>query len=151
MYASGRVGESGIVHVLDRVESHIASLKRHADEESITHIQAAASDITVPLPIDDSCVDVCLMATVLHLPGVIQKVEAVCAEIRRVLKPDGRLAIIECHKKALPFGPPEHIRLSEEEVIEVMTRYGFRFLSETDLGYNYLIQFVVDEGNPSQD
>jgi len=146
MYASGHVGESGIVHALDRVGSHIASLNKRADEEGITNIQAAASDITGPLPVDDSCVDVCLMATVLHIPGVMERAEAVCAEIRRVLKPDGRFAVIECHKKALHFGPPEHIRLSEEEVREVMAQYAFRVLSETDLGYNYLIQFVKKDG-----
>lgn len=64
-------------------------------------------------------------------------------EMRRVLKPGGRLAVIDCHKQSLPFGPPVHIRLSSEEVKEMMERCDFRFSSEVDLGYNYMVQFTA--------
>jgi ubiquinone/menaquinone biosynthesis C-methylase UbiE len=141
--ASEIVGEKGVVYALDRVESHIADLEKRAADAGVTNITAIAADITGPLPIDDSCVDVCLLATVLHIPDVTRRAEEVCAEIRRVLKPDGRLAVIECHKQARPFGPPEHMRLFPAEVKGLMARYGLEALGEVDLGYNYLIRFGV--------
>jgi tRNA-Thr(GGU) m(6)t(6)A37 methyltransferase TsaA len=143
MCAAGYVGNTGTVYALDRVQSHIDSLKQRAGEEGISHIQSAAVDITAPLPIDDACVDVCLLSTVLHIPDVTRRVKELCGEIRRVLKPGGRLAVIECHKRALPFGPPEHIRMFPAEVKELMNQCGFRVSGEVDLGFNYLIQFTV--------
>jgi|GEM_PF-333286 len=143
MYAAGCVGEMGTVYALDRVDFHITSLKRRIGAEGASHVQAAVVDITDRLPVDDACVDVCLLATVLHIPDVARRAKALCGEIRRVLKPGGRLAVIECHKKARPYGPPEHIRMFPAEVKELMSQYGFRVLSEVDLGFNYLIQFTA--------
>ncbi|MBN1881729.1 MAG: methyltransferase domain-containing protein [Deltaproteobacteria bacterium] len=144
LHAAGLIGEEGVVYALDRSESHITGLKSRADEESIENITAAAADITGQLPIDDAYVDVCLLATVLHIPDITRRAKDLCTEIRRVLKPDGRLAVIECHKKALPFGPPEHIRLFPAEVKGLITQCGFTVVSEVDLGYNYMIQFGVE-------
>lgn len=144
MHASRFVGESGAVCALDRLESNIAELTQTAIEEGLGNITATVSDITGPLPIDDECVDVCLLATVLHIPDVTRSAEKLCDEIRRVLKPDGRLVVIDCHKKDLRFGPPEHMRLSAGEAIDLMEKCGFKFLRRADLGYNYMIQFTVE-------
>ena len=140
--ASGLVGESGTIYAVDRSESNIAELTQRAREEGLGNIRAMVSDITRSLPVDDASVDVCLVATVLHIPYVTTRAEELCVEIHRVLKTAGRVAIIDCHKESLPFGPPVHVRLSSEEVRNLMERYGFGFLSEVDLGYNYLIQFT---------
>jgi ubiquinone/menaquinone biosynthesis C-methylase UbiE len=142
IYASRFVGESGTVYALDRLESNVSELMQTAMEEGLGNITAAASDITGPFPIDDACVDVSLLATVLHIPDVTRSAEGLCSEIRRVLKPDGRMVVIDCHKKDLRFGPPEHMRLSAEEATELMEKCGFKFLRQADLGYNYLIQFT---------
>ena len=144
IHASNLVGMSGAVYALDRSESLIAGLKRRARKEDIINITAIVADITKPLPIGDGCVDVCLVATVLHIPTVAREAKALCAEIRRVLKPHGRFAIIECHKKDLSFGPPEHMRLSPQEVEGSITHYGFEKVGLVDLGYNYLIRFAVN-------
>jgi len=37
-------------------------------------------------------------------------------EVKRLLKPKGKLAIIEIKKEETPFGPPLEIRLSPEEL-----------------------------------
>jgi ubiquinone/menaquinone biosynthesis C-methylase UbiE len=144
IHASRLVGKSGLVYSLDRSELSISELIQRAGEDGITNITAMVADLTEPLPIKETGVDVCLVATVLHIPDVTSKAGALCDEIRRVLKPDGRLVIIDCHKDDLSFGPPKHMRLSPEEVKELVGRYGFVVLSEVDLGYNYMIQFAVE-------
>lgn len=141
IHAARIVGPSGMVHGVDRSESLVADLRWRAAAEGISNIVATATDATMSLPIEEGCVDVCLVATMLHIPDVARKANELCAEIRRVLKPDGRLAVIECHKQAMPFGPPQHIRLSPEETKGLIGRSGFRKIGIVDLGYNYLITF----------
>lgn len=143
LHAAGQVGESGVVYALDKSESLIANLKRIVDTEDITNITAMTTDIIAPLPIRESCIDVCLFATVLHIPEVAKHAQAIFFEIRRILKPDGRLSIIECHKKDLSFGPPEYMRLSPEEVKDLTEECDFKMLHKVDLGFNYLIQFAI--------
>ncbi|MGB8274799.1 MAG: methyltransferase domain-containing protein, partial [Alphaproteobacteria bacterium] len=110
LHASKLVGPSGVVYALDKSEPLIAHVKQRASAEGITNITAIVADATELLPIREGCVDVCLAATVLHIPDVAKRAKALCTEIRRILKTDGRLAIIECHKKDMSFGPPKHMR-----------------------------------------
>ena len=101
------------------------------------------ADITDPLPIEDCSIDACLLATVLHIPDVSKGRKRLFNEIRRVLKPNGRLAVLECKKEDMPFGPPLHMRLSQEELETFVPEYGFVKIDSVDLGYNYLIQFAL--------
>jgi ubiquinone/menaquinone biosynthesis C-methylase UbiE len=142
--ASKIVGLSGVIYALDRSEMLIADLKRRVSEKGITNIIAMVADITGPLPVKEGCVDVCLVATVFHIPDITQSANVLGDGIRRVLKPDGRLAIIECHKENLSFGPPQHMRLSPEEVEALLSPCNFRKERVIDLGYNYMIQFSVE-------
>jgi ubiquinone/menaquinone biosynthesis C-methylase UbiE len=141
------VGDSGTVHGLDRSEEAIERLTKQAKSQGLGNIKPVVSDITRPLPIDYACIDMCLMATVLHVPDVVRSEDGLLEEIRRVLKPCGRVAIIECKKEDMPIGPPLSIRLSPQEVEALMTPHGFERTSEVDLGYNYMVQFKVARGS----
>jgi len=143
IYAAKIVGDEGAVYAIDRWEEMISSLLQEADSQELKNIIGVISDITAPLPLRDHCVDVCFISTVLHTLDINRAMKPLLDEVRRVLKPTGRLAIIECKKQDQPFGPPKHMRLSPEEIEEVITRYGFEKIGFTDLGYNYLIQFEL--------
>jgi ubiquinone/menaquinone biosynthesis C-methylase UbiE len=61
-------------------------------------------------------------------------------EIVRVVKPAGRLAVMEFKKIDGPPGPPKHIRLTPEDVADMIDPYGFQKERTVDVGpYNYLI------------
>jgi len=63
----------------------------------------------------------------------------VCREVARILKPEGKLAIIEFKKIEGPPGPPLHIRLSQEEVDDFLSPFGFQLEKTEDIGpYHYL-------------
>ena len=141
--ASRIVGNSGFVYALDKWQYLVDSLRKEADSKGLKNIKAVVSDITGPLPIKDGCVDVCLMATVLHIPAVARRMRAVFSEVRRVLKTSGRLVIIECKKEDMPFGPPKNMRVSPEELENAISECGFEKVSLVDLGYNYMIQFCI--------
>ncbi len=140
--ASQIVGSTGTVYAVDLWREGIEQLKARAVEENALNIKAFVSDAGRHIPLDDQVVDVCLMATVLHdfVEDHISK--EVLHELVRVMKPDGMLAIVEFKKLDGPPGPPVHIRLSPEEVGQMLVPYGFSEVRRVDVGpYNYLILF----------
>ena len=143
--ASEIVGEKGRVYGVDLWEEGIKLLKAAADEKSAGNIDALVSDAGKQIPVDDHSIDVCLMATVLH-DFVEDKIDQeVLHEIVRVVKPNGILAIMEFMKIDGPPGPPRHIRLSPEQVDDMLTPFGFMQEGIVDVGpYNYLMLFKKD-------
>lgn len=139
--ASKIIGNSGIVYALDKWQDLIDNLAEKASLEGIKNIRGMVSDITRPLPLEKSCIDVYFLSTVLHSLDLVKDSNMIFSEIHRVLKPDGRLAIIECKKEEMSFGPPLHMRLSPEELENLIEKYGFEKINLVDLGYNYMIQF----------
>jgi ubiquinone/menaquinone biosynthesis C-methylase UbiE len=141
--ASAIVGDSGTVYALDRWKELIDKLKEKADSQGLRNIRAMVSDITCSLPVKDSSIDVCFIATVLHGFDFARDGEALFSEIRRVLKPGGRVAVVEFKKEEMDFGPPVDIRLSPKDVEDLLTPYGFQKRSVTDLGCSYMIQLSL--------
>lgn len=99
-------------------------------------------DVSKRLPLEDDCVDVCLMATVLHDLIKDKTDHAALKEIKRVLKPRGSLAVIEFKKIDGPPGPPVRIRLSPQDLEKHLLPYSFRIKKTMDIGqFNYLSVF----------
>ena len=140
--ASKIVGEKGRVYGVDLWAEGIELLNSAAEEKKVRNITAFVSDAGKRLPVADHCIDVCLMATVLH-DFVEDKIDQEALhEAARVLKPDGILAIMEFKNIDGPPGPPRHIRLAPEQVDDMLTPYGFTREHFTAVGpYNYLMRF----------
>jgi ubiquinone/menaquinone biosynthesis C-methylase UbiE len=83
------------------------------------------------------------MATVIHDLVEAGTATGALAEVARVLKPGGRLAIVEFEKIDGPPGPPRPIRLDAVEVAALVKPYGFHCQQTVPLGpYNYLMTLV---------
>ena len=143
LQASKLVGDSGLVFALDKQQESMEQLKEKTAAQGCSYIHAMEANILAPLPLTNACVDVCFLCTVLHVPQVQKAGADLFKEVRRVLKPGGRLAIIECKKEDQQFGPPIHMRLSPEEIDEALDEHGFLRISLADLGLNYMVQYAV--------
>lgn len=140
--ASEIIGPSGTIYAVDLWQEGIEQLKANALAENVLNIEAFVSDAGQHIPVDDQVVDVCLLATVLHDFAEDQIAKEVLQEVVRVLKPGGRLAIMEFKKIDGPPGPPRHIRLAPSAVEDLLAPYGFSKDRLTDIGpYNYLMMF----------
>jgi ubiquinone/menaquinone biosynthesis C-methylase UbiE len=75
------------------------------------------------IPLDDGLVDLALMVNVLHeLDG-----DGTLREVRRILKPGGKLAVADWAKRPMLEGPPYGHRISEDGAVERVTAAGLEF------------------------
>jgi len=139
--AAKEVGKSGIVYAADVRKELLDSLAERALAAGLTSIRVVSADMRDPLPFRDAEIDVCFISTVLHVPDVWNVRNTIFPEVRRIIKPGGRLIIIECKKEEMPFGPPLSMRLSPDELEGCISAYGFAKTDIVDLGYNYMIKF----------
>jgi ubiquinone/menaquinone biosynthesis C-methylase UbiE len=142
--AARRTGPLGQVTAVDQWPPTVDALRMAAKAAGLSQIQCLTADITKPpLPVRQNSMDLCMAFTVLHIFGTENSRKSLFLEAARVLKPKGRLAVMECKKEEMPFGPPIHMRLSPKEVEAVAVGCGFRKTGYTDLGFNYLVMFSL--------
>jgi ubiquinone/menaquinone biosynthesis C-methylase UbiE len=103
-------------------------------------------DASEQIPVPKGEVDVVFLGVVLH-DMVEAGIDAVVlAEITRVLKIDGILALLEWKKDApLEPGPPREIRLEPKQLKAILLPYGFKLQKLKDWNdYHYLITFIYE-------
>jgi ubiquinone/menaquinone biosynthesis C-methylase UbiE len=106
------VGKTGKIYALDPDKQLIAKLKK---EVEMTNIEAFVGDITKATRLKAASIDLVYLSTVVHIFSESQ-IEEFVTEIRRILKPNARLAIVNIKKEDTPFGPPIEMRSSPEEL-----------------------------------
>ena len=141
LHSSRHVGKEGRVYSLDLRQEALYQLSERIIDEKINNIDVRTCDMTAALPLENSTIDTCLIATVLHIYKLEDVKEKIFNEIHRVLKIGGSLAIVECKKEEFSFGPPKHRRHSYEDLKKAIEPFGFKEKSYLDLGCNYMVKF----------
>ena len=113
---SKEVAPSGKVYALDSNTHFIETLKK---EVKGTNIATIEGDITTPTTLDASSIDLIYLSTVFHVFSEHQR-QGFLQEIKRLLKPNAYLAIVEIEKKETPFGPPLNSRYSPEDLKKIV-------------------------------
>ena len=140
--ASKIVSNKGKVYALDSYEKSIVALKQQIHRESIGNIEAIVADVTKKMPLPDATTDVCLMANVVHGFLANGEVPSVMAETARVMKAGSTLAVVEFQKIAGPPGPPISIRMTPEELEDLISGYGFKKNKVAEVGpFHYAAMF----------
>lgn len=125
------VGINGKVYAIDIAPDAIKQLKSEIEN---TNTEAIRADITKGLQIKDSSFDLIYLSTVFHLFKEKQIIRF-NIEIARLLKPNGRLAILNIDKKEIPFGPPYHMKVSVEELKQVIKLIPISYIKPGDHFY----------------
>jgi ubiquinone/menaquinone biosynthesis C-methylase UbiE len=127
------VGDSGRVYALDQDVARIAALR---EETKGTNIVALVGDITTRTSVPASTLDLMYLSSVFHIfsPDQIKGFEE---EVKRLLVPFGKLAIVEIVKRATSFGPTLDMRFSPEDV-----RHALRLapLGAVEVGEYFYVQ-----------
>lgn len=116
---------SGTVYALDIEPEMTAVVQRKCREAGVQNVEVMLRDfVAIGTGLADNSVDAALLFNILHHDEPI----ALMKEAHRVLKPDGKLAIIHWnHDPATPRGPAMDIRPQPEQCIEWGRAAGFRF------------------------
>lgn len=138
---AGRIGENGVVYAVDLWREGVELLNQEIEKQSIKNITTILADVSSTLPLEESSIDSCLMATIIHdLQKDAQR--SSIEEVARLLKPGGTLSIIEFKKIDKGPGPPLAIRMAEEEIESLVTSFGFTRVQWSEVGeFNYLLQY----------
>jgi ubiquinone/menaquinone biosynthesis C-methylase UbiE len=137
------VGAQGEVYAFDASEERLAPLQEAIAEQNLANIKPFVDDVAEHISLSDNWIDVCLMANVFHELAEEGTIEDGLREIRRVVKPDGILAVVDWRKDAEgAHGPPLSVRLSPEEVEGIVRKCGFKKERTVHVGpYHYLVVF----------
>lgn len=109
----------GQVYALEVSDEMLALLRERRDAKRLDNIDIRR--VEGPLPLDDASCDRCLLSTVYH---ELDDRQAMLREIVRVLRPRGRLAVIEFRPEDTPMGPPLEKRVSPETLIREAAEAG---------------------------
>jgi len=141
--ASSIVGDKGSVYALDVYPESIETVKKEIKTRNLGNMEAILADITKIIPLDAEIIDVVLMANVLHGFVAEREVEEVMNNISRVLKPGGVFAVVEFKKIEGNIGPPYDVKVSPEDVSNILLEHGFD-ISDTQLvgKYHYIVNGI---------
>ena len=102
---------------------YLAEAVRQAGAANVTPVQT--EEVRVPLP--DGCAELVLMVNLHH---ELDYRAATLAECRRLLRPGGRIAIVDWQAVATEHGPPLEIRFAPQEVRAELEAAGFHAVAE---------------------
>ncbi len=129
------VGTNGRVIAADISARMLDEMKRRpgADSPNMEYLLCEST----ALPLSDGRIDLTLMALMLH---EVDDRAGQLAEVARVLKKGGRLAIIEWRMKEPPPGPPSAERIAPDEVLNLAASAGLAPVRHRDLNaHHYLV------------
>ncbi|MGD1817582.1 MAG: class I SAM-dependent methyltransferase [Pleomorphochaeta sp.] len=145
IYASNLIKDKGKIYSIDYNQSIIYNFSNRIKEQKINNIKIINSNIKQKINLTDNTIDICLVATVLHATNYEESKRIIFSEIARVMRNNGRLAIIECKKENTNFGPPIENRISEKNLIKDLNEFGFKKIDYLDLETNYFILFKLNK------
>lgn len=143
--AAKRIGPAGKVYGLDKNSHSLNIMMQTAIEENLNNVQSIYTDLLEVIPLANASINTCLISTVLHTLSRTEIQGQLFNEIYRIMKVNATLAIIECKKEISCFGPPIHMRIGHEEISLIAQEHGFLEIGYTDLGCNYMINFIKSD------
>jgi alpha-galactosidase len=140
-YLSRAVGPKGRVLAEDIFSDVVARARRKAENARLTNVTIILGSATsANLPEHE--VDVAFLLNTYHH---FDSPESMLASIRNALRENGRLAVVDLHRRP-EEGAHAHARASQSEFIREIEAAGFRLLSKRDHipGRQYILMFELD-------
>lgn len=117
----------GTVYAVDVYDVAIEELNALKEENNIENLINIEADVTEGIcDVKDCSIDVILMLNVFHGFQDIETRNKVIKELSRLIKDDGRIAIMEFRPIDWSFGPPTEIKCSPNELEEIFSNHGLK-------------------------
>lgn len=115
----------GLVWAIDRSPELVVETARRATAKGLANVRTRVADVAAT-GLASASVDAVVISQVLH---DLEDARVALAEVRRILKAQGLLYILEWQAVATEFGPPLEIRIPSEQLL--------RWLSEARFTVNW--------------
>lgn len=117
----------GTVYAVDVYDASIEDMEAYKAENNVENLINIEADITKGiLGVDDESIDVVLMVNVFHGFRASRTMDEAIDEFARIIKQDGKIAIMDYKAWDVPKGPPTAFRSSPEELEEVFAKHGLK-------------------------
>ncbi len=136
-----KTAHKGNVFGIDVEKDMVDYLNHRAQQEEIYNLSSILGDFDdpkIPFPMDI----IFLCDTYHHIENRIEYFN----NIRKDLKPNGELVIVDFRKGELPVGPPDKHKIAPEEVINELKNAGYELKKHLeDLPYQYILIFTLGD------
>jgi ubiquinone/menaquinone biosynthesis C-methylase UbiE len=132
------VGENGRVYAVDVEPGMILHMNRRARDAGLGNLLTLLADPDDPL-LPRGAIDRVFICDTWHHIG---DHEGYLGRLRRALKANGQVVMIDFQKRELPVGPPVDRKIARGDLVREMEGSGFRLVREhTFLPYQYFLVF----------
>ncbi len=125
------VGKGGKIYAVDIQTSVLEAVQSRARLEGLTNVEIMRSNLEIvgSTKIVDKSLDIALVINVLFQN---KNKENLFKEAVRLLKPGGKLVVIDWKKTSIPIGPPIELRVGSDEIKQIAARQKLNLQEEVD-------------------
>lgn len=130
------VGEEGRVYAIDVRHDSLRRIVHEAEAEGLEMVETIWGDVDMPqgTHVADGALDMVLLSNTLFQ---LEQKDTALREIARILKPGGRLAIVEWSEGNGGIGPHTDHLLSKPAVLRLANEAAFTLMREFDAGTHH--------------
>jgi arsenite methyltransferase len=133
------VGPKGKVYAVDVSPDMIRHINRRIRDARANNVASVLAEPDDPL-LPEQSVNRFFVCDVWHH---VQNQTKYLSLMKKMLKEDGEVIIIDFHKADIPVGPPPQMKIAREDLLKQMESNGFRLRQEhTFLPYQYFLIFA---------
>ncbi len=133
------------VIAVDVSEEMLSVCRKRVGEHDLQNVSFFQSNGS-HFPFGDKTIDRALLANIFH---ELDHPAQLLSEIQRVLKPDGKIFLLDWKPVETPTGPPLDHRISEQDVTTSVKKAGYQLEKSWDVfPYHYLLSFIKEKKQP---
>ena len=118
---------NGFVYAVDNYAPSIDELEEYKAKNNLKNLINIKADISKDIvQIDDNSIDMIFMLNVVHGFKASGNMDEVIENLLRILKTNGKFAIVEFRPIEWSFGPPIEIKYASDELEDIFDKYGFK-------------------------
>ncbi len=142
--AAKLTGPSGRVYAVDIQKDLLEKLKKDSLEQGISHIEIIWSDLDDPkgTGLEDNLVERVIMTNILFQ---VEDKESLISEAKRILKPKGKLFLVEWMDSFGGLGPKESDIIKPDVARVMFEEAGFEFEKDIHVGnhhYGFIFKLI---------
>jgi len=126
------VGNNGKVYAVDSSAEMMGHIQAKNPPPNLILVQRDVANTGL----DDQIADICLLAFILH---EVKQPESLIAEASRLLKPQGRLLVVEWKAELESPGPPKSRRIARGQIEQLFGHAGLSSIQYLDWSGNHYV------------